>query len=309
MPLIWSAAIEATLLDFRGTAVAASTPWGVSPANFFFQVCHGEAGEWRQFHAPTSANPAISVDELKKIEESKHPLTWRQEYLGEFTNLDGASIFDLTRTLQANGQPWPTPDFFDLFYVCIDTALKGGVEHDGSACVFVGLTELDAAESGGPPPLLWFLDWSVVEVRAHVLEQWFEWIIARVRELAGDGSNRRFRAIGPAWIEDAAAGSILLEKFGNQAEALPQVWTKRGKDLRCVDAESYFNSGRVRFTEEAYRKVELFREVRMNHLWTQLASFVIGDKNASKRADDLLDAAVYAALVASQPWPVERKKN
>jgi hypothetical protein len=305
MPLIWSAALEATLLDYRGTAVAASTPWGVSPANFFFQICHSERGEWQEYHAPTSLNPAISADELKRIEESKHPLTWRQEYLGEFTNLDGASIFDLTRTLQADGQPWPAPDFYDLFYCCIDTALKGGVEHDGSACVFVGLTELDAQENGGPPPILWILDWSVTQIRAHVLEEWIEWIIARVRELTGEGSRRRFRSMGPIWIEDAAAGAILLEKFEGRAMALPQTWTKRGKDLRCVDVESYFNSGRVRFTEEAYNKVELFREVRMNHLWTQLSSFVIGDKAASKRADDLLDAAVYTALVATHPWPAD----
>jgi hypothetical protein len=50
---------------------------GVSPANFFFQICHSERGEWQEFHAPTSANPAISV-EVKQIEESKHPPTSHQ---------------------------------------------------------------------------------------------------------------------------------------------------------------------------------------------------------------------------------------
>jgi hypothetical protein len=305
MPLIWSAALEPTLLDYRGTAVAASTPWGVSASNFFFQICNTEASEWREFHAPTSANPKMSADELKKIEESKHPLTWRQEYLGEFTSLDGAAIFDLTRSLQPNGQPWPAPDFFDMFYVCVDTALKGGVEHDGSACVFVGLTETDAAANGGPPPILWILDWSILQIRAGVIEQWFEWIVTRCRELTGEGSGRRYRELGPIWIEDASAGAILLEKFEGQAMALPQTWTRRGKDLRCYDVESYFNSGRVRFTEHAYRKNETFKELRMNHLWSQLNTFVIGDKAASKRSDDLLDAAVYCALVASHPWPVD----
>ena len=36
-----------------------------------------------------------------------------------------------------------------------------------------------------------------------------------------------------------------------------------------------------------------FKGVCINHLWTQLNSFVLADKEASKRADDLLDAAVY----------------
>jgi hypothetical protein len=38
-----------------------------------------------------------------------------------------------------------------------------------------------------------------------------------------------------------------------------------------------------------------------------LSTFTIGDKAASKRADDLLDAAVYAALVATHPWPAGGK--
>jgi hypothetical protein len=38
-------------------------------------------------------------------------------------------------------------------------------------------------------------------------------------------------------------------------------------------------------------------------LWTQLNSFALGDKQASKRADDLLDAAVYAASIAFRAQP------
>jgi hypothetical protein len=49
-----------------------------------------------------------------------------------------------------------------------------------------------------------------------------------------------------------------------------------------------------------------FKGVRINHLWTQLNSFVLGDKQAAKRADDLLDCAVYAASVAFRQRPHKR---
>jgi hypothetical protein len=34
----------------------------------------------------------------------------------------------MSRMFQSNGQPSPARDFFDQFYCCIDTTLKGGIE-------------------------------------------------------------------------------------------------------------------------------------------------------------------------------------
>jgi hypothetical protein len=84
---------------------------------------------------------------------------------------------------------------------------------------------------------------------------------------------------------------------------LPTTWLARGKDLRAYAVEPYMNSGRVRMTEHAYSKTVLFKELQMNHLWAQLNSFVMGDKEAHKRSDDLLDACVYCASVVSLEWP------
>jgi hypothetical protein len=42
-----------------------------------------------------------------------------------------------------------------------------------------------------------------------------------------------------------------------------------------------------------------FKGVTINHLWTQLNSFVLGDRDA----DDLLDCGVYAACVAFRQRP------
>jgi hypothetical protein len=108
----------------------------------------------------------------------------------------------------------------------------------------------------------------------------------RCQELTSESERRRVVEIGAAYVEDAAAGSILVENFQGVVEALPSTWLARGKDLRAYAVESYMNSGRV-------------------HLWAQLNSFVMGDKEAHKRSDDLLDACVYCASVVSLEWPAE----
>ena len=104
----------------------------------------------------------------------------------------------------------------------------------------------------------------------------------------------------------ASSGPILVEKYPSIVEALPHQWTMEGKDLRAYAVQQYFNGGRVRITEACYAKTVSFKGVRVNHLWTQLNAFVLGDKEASKRADDLLDAAVYAASVSFRPRPVNK---
>ena len=78
------------------------------------------------------------------------------------------------------------------------------------------------------------------------------------------------------------------------------------KDLRAYAVQAYFNGRQVRITEPCYRKTVSFKGVCINHLWTQINSFVLGDREASKRADDLLDAAVYAASVAFRPRLVKK---
>ncbi len=38
--LLWRASIAPTLVDLNGSATVASTPWGVDPANWFYQICN-----------------------------------------------------------------------------------------------------------------------------------------------------------------------------------------------------------------------------------------------------------------------------
>ena len=61
------------------------------------------------------------------------------------------------------------------------------------------------------------------------------------------------------------------------------------------------------YVKDSYAKTVSFKGVRINHLWTQLNSFVLGDKEAAKRADDLLDCAVYAASITFRQMPPMRR--
>jgi hypothetical protein len=304
MQMIWASALAPTLLDFKGNAIAASTPAGVSPANWFFVIANSVDLGWAEFHAPSSANPYLDPDELTEIRRRSNPMVFRQEYEAEFVSLDGAALFNLANLLQPDGEPWPEPKVHDLFYIAIDTAMKTGSANDGQAVVYVGLTERYNSE--GLPPIMWIIDWDIMQVGAAVIQPWFEMVWRRCQHLTAEGQRRRVVEFGPCYIEDAAAGTILLQSFPGVAEPLPHAWMMEGKDLRCYAVEQYMNSGRVRITEHAHRKTVLFKELQMNHLWTQLNSFVMGDKEAHKRSDDLLDACVYCASVAFREWPVEK---
>jgi hypothetical protein len=177
----------------------------------------------------------------------------------------------------------------------IDSAIKTGAGADGTAALFCAIS------GRGPNQRLYFLDYDIVQVTAGVLEPWFDRVVARAREIMG----KRTLMAGPFYVEDTASGPILIEKYPH-VEALPHQWTAEGKDLRAYAAQSHFNGGRIRITDACYSKTVSYKGVRINHLWTQLNSFVLGDKNAAKRADDLLDAAVYAASIASRAQPTKK---
>jgi hypothetical protein len=307
MPMVWASSLAPTLLDYRGSAVAASTPFGMHPSNFFFQISNAEDQGWEEYVAPSSANPFLDRDELDDIQSRTNALVWRQEYQAEFTSLDGAALFNLANMLQPDGTPWPEPQTFEVFYCAIDSAMKSGSANDGQAVVYVALTDAlwRPGLSSAPemprirPPIMWILDWDLMQVGAGKIGPWFDMVWTRCGELKG---NRTIRS-GPAYVEDTAAGTVILETNRMRTEPLPSSWLAKGKDLRAYAVEGYMNSGRVRMTERAYYKTVPFKELTMNHLWAQLNGFVMGDREAYKRSDDLLDACVYCAMVAGLERP------
>jgi hypothetical protein len=288
---IWDASIRPTLADTMGPAIACSTPAGVDETNFFWRVCHEESYGFAQFAAPTSRNPFIPSAELEALRAQHNPAIYAQEFEAQFVNLAGVGLFDVAAMLD-QGAPWPTSDKVDLVFATLDSGVRGGQAHDASAVVYAAFNKFTA-----PAGTLTILDWEAVELGAGDLELWF----ARVgRKLAGFAEKAR---LGPAlvFIENTGLGEMLLAKagvLGVPAVELNSKWVARGKDLRALTAERFVNGGKVRLAQAACDRVSRLKGVSRNHFLAQTAGFRVADKDAWKRSDDLVDALVYAVLVA-----------
>lgn len=95
----WEEAIRPTLTDFKGDAYFLSTPKGV---NFFHEAWARGADrfqtEWASWQLPTTANPFIDPSEVEQARLELPELTFKQEYLAEFLQSEGA-VF---RNIEAN---------------------------------------------------------------------------------------------------------------------------------------------------------------------------------------------------------------
>lgn len=90
----WNGAIRPTLTDMRGSAWFLSTPRGVNYFHTLYQ--RGVAGQdderedWMSWHMPTVANPFIDPAEIEDARKDTPETFFRQEYLAEFLDLEGA---------------------------------------------------------------------------------------------------------------------------------------------------------------------------------------------------------------------------
>ena len=287
---IWNTAIKPTLLDYVGNAWAFSTPNGMAEENFFFKIGDDPQMGFKDFHAPTHTNPFLPQEELLKLEKDNHPLVFRQEYLAEFVDWSGVAFFSLDKML-VDGKPVPYPIKCDTVYAVIDTAVKGGKENDGTAVTYFALNKFFGA-------LITVLDWDIIQIDGNLLESWMPTVFQRLEELARETQSRHGST--GAFIEDAAAGSILLQQGrtrGWDTHKIDSGLTMVGKDERAISVSGHFHQGKVKMSEYAYDKTVAFKNVQRNHLLTQVTSFRIGDKDAYKRSDDLLDCFTYGIAI------------
>jgi hypothetical protein len=286
----WSAQIRPTMADVQGSAIVASTPAGLAEDNFFWRVCHELSYGFTQFVAPTLRNPFIPPAEIEALRAQHNPLVFAQEFEAQFVNLAGVGLFDVAAMLN-KGEPWEPPQIFDTVFATIDSGVRGGQEHDASAVVYCGLNVMMV------PLGLYVLDWEATELGAGDLELWFAGVGQRLR---GYGTKTRMGSEG-VHVERAGLGEMLLAKadaLGVDAREIPSEIVARGKDLRALAAERYINGGLVRLTPAAANRISKLKGIQRNHLLAQIAGFHIADKDAWKRSDDLVDALVYAVLVA-----------
>jgi len=287
---IWRKSIKPTMLTTKGTAWVFSTPNGTDAENFFYAICNDPELGFHSFHAPTSTNPYVPLDELEKERQSNHPLIFQQEFLAEFVDWSGIAFFSLEKMLiDGKGADYPTK--CDGVYAVIDTAVKGGKENDGTAIVYVAINKFY-----GTPLIL--LDYDIVQIDGAMLESWMPTVFQRLEQLSVQCGSRN-GVIG-TFIEDAAAGSILLQQGrtrGWNTHSIDSKLTAVGKDERAISVSGHFYQEKLKLSQYAYDKVVSFKGATRNHLLTQVTGFRIGDKDAHKRADDLLDAFVYSIAI------------
>jgi hypothetical protein len=318
MMAIWERSIEPTLLDYTGKCLVISNTNGVSEDNFLYQICEpddkrplgtpGKNFDFVEFHAPSKENPHVpkrkpgetdamwrirQEAEFERIRARCHPLVFQQEYLADFIDFSGISFFSKDKLL-VNGEPVPYPNGCETVFAVIDTAVKEGQEHDGTAVSFwAKMPE-------------WFhtyqlvcLDWDIISIDGALLETWIPGVYDRLEELSRD-CRAMHGSIG-VYIEDAQSGSILLQQCdlrGWPAAALPADLTSAGKDARAINASSPVYRGDVKFSAYAWEKTTIYRDISRNHMLSQISSFRVGDKLAAKRADDLLDTFTYAVAIS-----------
>lgn len=103
----WQAVIRPTLTDYQGDAYWLSTPRGM---NFFKQgFDNGQdplMKDWASWHMPTSANPYIDKGEIEAARLELPEMTFRQEYLAEFLQNEGAVFRNIEANMKA---PETTP--------------------------------------------------------------------------------------------------------------------------------------------------------------------------------------------------------
>jgi len=287
---IWAKSIKPTLLDYRGTAIAASTPNGVDPDNFFYKICNDPENKhgFISYHAPSHSNPFLPPEELALLRVQNHPLVFKQEYLAEFVDWSGVQFFSLTAMLD-NGVPVPTPQHIDTVFAVIDTAVKTGKDNDGTGVTYYGYSEFH-----GKP--LTILDWDVLQIEGALLETWLPTVFQNLEALCVKTKARN--GSQGAFIEDKASGTILIQQAlrrGWPAQAIDSKLTALGKDERAISVSGYVYQGLVKITQYAYDKVVQYKGETRNHFLTQVLGFKIGVKD---QVDDLLDCFTYGISLA-----------
>lgn len=291
------AAIAPALIDYAGAIVLASTPNGVDPLNFFWQAAHLPELGFEVHHAPTAANPHLPADEIVALRKTMRPEVASQELDALFVSLEGMSIFPLAAFL-SDGEPVPDDEAIDTLGVTIDSAAGHDAPgHDGTAAIVWGFRHprvINGAFSGGEVIIL---DWDIRELPMgdaaswlkHVNSMYRAWAVKARPRLGLDGFNIEKPAMGLRLLEVAEVERI-------PAKPIHADWVSLGKDDRALMVEPHVTNGRVKIARSAYDKRMMFHGALFNHLLSQTTGFRIFDKQAGKRADDLVDCLIYATI-------------
>lgn len=289
---IWRKSIEPTLLDYVGSAIATSNTNGLDAQNFFYRICNEPQWGFKEYWAPSRANPYLPEAEIEALRARTHPLVFEQEYEAKFVDFSGNAFFSLP-SLLVNDLPVEAPSPCDGVFACIDTAIKDKSENDGTGVVFCAFDQHGISTQSHK---LTLLDYDLIHIEGSLLEAWMPSVYRRLDELAGQ-CRARFGSLG-AWIEDKNSGSILLQQArrrGWPAVAIDNDLVKLGKDARALSVSGYVHQGKVKLSRTAYDRQVVFKESNRNHLLSQVVGYRVGIDSG---ADDLVDCFCYGIAIA-----------
>lgn len=226
---------------------------------------------------PQKYNNAQALDLMSDGQYSQRPIK------------DGGEFFAEAQLL-VDGRPIEMPHRVDQVFAVIDTALKDGLEHDGTAVVYAARNKI-----AGQPLII--LDYDVTQIQGDLLDTWLQSVNVRLEQLARE-TNARNGNIG-IWIEDKASGTVLIQQAqrkGMNVYPIDGALTSLGKDGRALSVSGYVNRGMVKVSEHVYNKVMVYRNISRNHFISQVCGFRVGSK--TPHGMDLLDSFVYAVAIA-----------
>lgn len=231
----------------------------------------------------------FSLDELKSIRTVIGEYDWASLYEQRPRPLKG-SFFDIVNLLDGEGRPVAWPKGCDLVFAVIDTAVKDGKEHDGLGVVYFAYTKHNRS--------LVILDWELTQIQGAFLVDWLPQVFANLEGMARE-CGARVGSAG-AWIEDKAAGSVLLQQAAHhpewQTNAPPSDLTSIGKSARGINISGIVRQGHVKLSQRAYDRVSTYKGRVKNHLMTQILGFRPGSKDMGE--DDLFDGFCYGVALA-----------
>jgi len=295
----WEANVRPALSDRKGWCDFVGVPEDGSAENHYKMLWDkavaemaekGDASDWGAYTWFSST--VLDAGEVASAKADMHPSMFAQEYEGSWVSWAGTKFFSEDLLLES-GLPVDYPITCDCVFATLDCAMKDGKAHDGMGIVYWALIQYDGR------PRLVILDWDYVQINVSLLDDWFPSVLNRLQEFCNQ--FRVIRGSIGAFVEDTQAGTVIIQKAPSKnwpVHAIESKLTSMGKDSRAFAVSGYVASGRARVSRYAYEKTVAFKGERKNHLLSQVTSYIIGDPNAAKRADDLFDGFTYGPLVA-----------
>jgi hypothetical protein len=261
--------------------------------------------QWHVICLPAFANADDPLDPPRQVGEALWPswedaaaLERKRTILGlrDFESLyqqnpqpPGGTFF-LEKDLLVDGSPVNFPEWCDCVFATIDTGIKADAKHDATAVIYWALNQYIQDRP------LTILDYDILQVPSDLLIEWIPNVYLKLEEYARDCRARR-GSIGTV-IEEKGSGIVLLQQCNRRnllATGVDAKLVQLGKQPRALNASGYVSVGKVKYSENAYRKTVDFKQRHANHLIKQVHTFNVG---VPDQEDDLVDAFCYGICSA-----------